>query len=425
MFPSLATLKLAARAVLVRLRFPLLVAGIVLLLAAWPWLRHHFDRLTRARAEIDTSVSSDTEYWCPMCPGVISDWPEKCPVCHMALVRRKKGEATPLPDGVVARMQFSPYRVQLAGVRTTAVEYRALVLEITAAGRVARRGEELEVTIDVPEGDMAALAVGAEAEVTSESYPGQKFAARVGDLAGEVSPEMRSLRARLDLPPARELRPGMAVQARLRVPATRLPRVSRAVHDDWRERTAADLALGSLPALAVPVPGMRSLLQGAGAMALHHRGLALCVPATSVIDTGGRKVVFVESMPGMFDAVEVTLGRRCGEHYPVLGGLAAGQQVVTSGAFLLDAETRLNPALAASYFGAGRSHLAERPSAEDQQLIARQKTCPVMGGPLGSMGPPVRVVVGGRTVFLCCKGCEPELRRSPGKYLANLPKTEP
>jgi hypothetical protein len=162
-------------------------------------------------------------------------------------------------------------------------------------------------------------------------------------------------------------------------------------------------------------------------MALEHRGLTLCVPATSVIDTGGRKVVFVETMPGMFDGVEVMLGRRCGDHYPVLVGVSAGQQVVTSGAFLLDAETRLNPALAASYFGAGRSRLveADRPSAEDQQLIARQKTCPVMGAPLGSMGAPVRIVVGGRTVFLCCKHCEPTLRQSPAKYLAKLPKAEP
>src|SRR5262245_14904092 len=244
MFPSLSTVKLVARAVLVRLRFPLLVAGIVLLLAAWPWLRHHFDRLTRARAGLDNSISQDTEYWCPMCPGVISDWPEKCPACHMALVRRKKGEVTPLPDGVVARMQFSPYRVQLAGVRTSPVEYRPLVWEIAATGRIVKGAEGLELPIDGPEEDLAAVHVGLEAEVTSESYPGQKFAARVAELARELSPETRSLRVRLALAPANDLRLGMYAQAHLRVPLTRLPRSVQAARDERRDRTAADLALG-------------------------------------------------------------------------------------------------------------------------------------------------------------------------------------
>ncbi|HKB35020.1 MAG TPA: heavy metal-binding domain-containing protein, partial [Gemmataceae bacterium] len=126
--------RLFVQALLVRLRFPLLILGAVLLVAAWPWLRNFWDRITRPSSGIDTSISVDTEYWCPMCPGVVSDWPGKCPVCFMALVRRQKGEATPLPDGVVARMQFSPYRVQLAGIRTTPAEYRPLAWEAMFGG---------------------------------------------------------------------------------------------------------------------------------------------------------------------------------------------------------------------------------------------------------------------------------------------------
>ena len=38
----------------------------------------------------------------------------------------KRGEPVPLPDGVVARMQLSPYRLQLAGIRTAPVAYRPL-----------------------------------------------------------------------------------------------------------------------------------------------------------------------------------------------------------------------------------------------------------------------------------------------------------
>jgi len=59
-------------------------------------------------------------------------------------------------------------------------------------------------------------------------------------------------------------------------------------------------------------------------------------------------------MPGTFDGVEVVLGPRCGDWYPVVKGLEAGQRVAVSGAFLLDAETRLNPSLASSYFRIGQ-----------------------------------------------------------------------
>ena len=41
----------------------------------------------------------------------------------------------------------------------------------------------------------------------------------------------------------------------------------------------------------------------------------------------------------------------------------------------------------------------------DRLLIAAQEVCPVTGGPLGGMGPPVRAKSGERTVFLCCKSC--------------------
>jgi hypothetical protein len=78
----------------------------------------------------------------------------------------------------------------------------------------------------------------------------------------------------------------------------------------------------------------------------------LAVPASAVVDTGERKVVFVEKGHGTFDAVEVVLGPRAGEYVQVLKGVAAGDRVVSAGTFLLDAESRLNPAAGSVYFGA-------------------------------------------------------------------------
>jgi hypothetical protein len=78
----------------------------------------------------------------------------------------------------------------------------------------------------------------------------------------------------------------------------------------------------------------------------------LAVPETSVIDTGTRRVVYVDRGGGMFDGVEVVVGPRAAGYYAIVSGLEAGQKVASSGAFLLDAETRLNPNAASAYFGA-------------------------------------------------------------------------
>jgi hypothetical protein len=115
----------------------------------------------------------------------------------------------------------------------------------------------------------------------------------------------------------------------------------------------------------------------------------------------------------------------------VLRGLEAGQRVAAAGAFLLDAEMSLNHGLVAAYFGATRASDAPpaAPAAAkagalspaDRALAERQKVCPVTGQPLDAMGGPVRVVVAGRTVFVCCEGCEAPLRAAPEKYLPKLP----
>lgn len=59
-------------------------------------------------------------------------------------------------------------------------------------------------------------------------------------------------------------------------------------------------------------------------------------------------------------------------------------------------------------------------SAEDQALADKQKVCPVGGEALGSMGTPVKMMVGDRAIFLCCEGCRGSVEKNPDKYLAKL-----
>ena len=52
--------------------------------------------------------------------------------------------------------------------------------------------------------------------------------------------------------------------------------------------------------------------------------------------------------------------------------------------------------------------------------MAKQKTCPVSGEPLGSMGVPIKVRAKGTDVFVCCDGCKDAVLAETDKFLAKL-----
>jgi hypothetical protein len=111
---------------------------------------------------------------------------------------------------------------------------------------------------------------------------------------------------------------------------------------------------------------------------------------------------------------------------------------VMSGSFLVDAESRLNPAAGSIYFGGSsgsntttgttvRSTTPDDPdakitaalnglSAGDRELAERQYFCPILKtSRIGSMGPPVKLMLAGETVFLCCAGCKSKAMSEPEK----------
>jgi YHS domain-containing protein len=63
-------------------------------------------------------------------------------------------------------------------------------------------------------------------------------------------------------------------------------------------------------------------------------------------------------------------------------------------------------------------------SVEDREIAKKQRICPVSGEVLGAMGKPFKTSVKGKTVFLCCEGCEHDLKDNPDKYLAKLKENE-
>lgn len=64
--------------------------------------------------------------------------------------------------------------------------------------------------------------------------------------------------------------------------------------------------------------------------------------------------------------------------------------------------------------------LAKLPAA-DLALAEAQLLCPIHeGSRLGSMGTPVKLMLEGKPVFLCCKGCEDSARENPKATLAKM-----
>ena len=74
-------------------------------------------------------------------------------------------------------------------------------------------------------------------------------------------------------------------------------------------------------------------------------GTRLAVPESAVLPTGERRVVFVDLGEGRLAPRDVRLGARAGDYFEVLSGLEPGELVVTSGNFLVAAESKLKSAM--------------------------------------------------------------------------------
>jgi hypothetical protein len=175
----------------------------------------------------------------------------------------------------------------------------------------------------------------------------------------------------------------------------------------------------------------------------------LAIPESAIIDTGSQLVVYRESEPGTFEGVLVERGPKMKSadgvtYYPILKGLSEGERIVTAGSFLIDAETRLNPAAGSIYFGGSsgakdtsgsvtmvRPTTPDDPNSKisaalaklsptDRKLAESQRMCPVLNTPLGSMGVPVKLTIRDEPVFLCCEGCRGKALKQPEETLKKV-----
>ncbi len=346
------------------------------------------------------------------------------------------GQAAPR---LVIRSPQTGYVVDKKIVAGSSVETRMTLFEVADLSTVW-------VEADVYEKDIALLKPGQAVEATVEAFPNRTFAGKLALVYPQLDTATRTNRVRFELNnPQRELRPGMFATVQINAPLESIE-----------------------PYKSLAVKSGTILLTGHGEGNAAAGYEFLVVPERAVVDSGTKKVVYVEREPGLFEGVEVELGPRNGQYYPVLKGLSPGDRVAAAGGFLIDAETRLNPAAASTYFGAsggpqvsapsmmqtapsqrrgeqapaGKDKsdsgqatppraAAATPSAEDRknidqlpeadrQLALAQRACPITGAAIGSMGVPVKIILRGQPVFVCCKGCVAKAKKDPDGTLKKV-----
>lgn len=155
---------------------------------------------------------------------------------------------------------------------------------------------QMWVIAEVAESDISEIKVGTPALVTLRAYPDDPIEARVGFIYPDVKPETRTVRVRIVLPnPEGRLKTDMYADVVFR-------------------------------------PGA-------------ERGAVLSVPESAVIDSGTRQFVLVAKGEGRFEPRAIRSGLRGDGYVEIRDGIKAGEEVVATATFLIDAESNLQTAL--------------------------------------------------------------------------------
>ena len=263
------------------------------------------------------------------------------------------------------------------------------------AGDVLYRIANLDTVwayLDIYEIDLAWVRYGQKVELTVESYPGQVFTGMVTFVEPVLNEQTRAVRVPVLIENRdHALRPGMYVSAVIKAalgPDGRAaptgiegkftcPMHPQVVRDEAGSCPMCNMPLEQIPGgdaaeagvhhapvqapadrFACPMkcegdktyekPGncpvchmnLDKIATPASPAKTEHKGL-LAVPVSAVLDSGTRKIVYVEKERSTFEPREVTCGPRAGGYFPVLKGLSEGERVVTRGGFLIDSQFQI------------------------------------------------------------------------------------
>lgn len=198
------------------------------------------------------------------------------------------------------------------------------------------------VYLDVYESQLPWLHYGQKVQLVTESLPGREFEGMVTFVSPIVYEESRTIKVPVHIENKdHDLKPGMFMSAAIKAVFSSSGRPAATgvegkftcpMHPQILQETR-----GQCPLCGMDLKQIPKRLD-----AKHDQVLA--IPATAVLDSGKRKLVYVEREHGVFVGREIVVGPRAGEYYPVLSGLSEGERVAVRGNFLLDSQAQISGA---------------------------------------------------------------------------------
>ncbi|MFN0056982.1 MAG: efflux RND transporter periplasmic adaptor subunit [Planctomycetota bacterium] len=235
------------------------------------------------------------------------------------------------------------------------------------------------VYLDIYEYDLAWVRYGQRVDLVAEALPGRVFEGLVTFVQPIVTEETRTIRVPVHVENKdHTLKPGMFVSAVVRSALASdgraaptgvegkfsCPMHPQVLRDKVGECPICEMRLEQIPGLEPAPPAVAEYAcpmkcenaktsAAPGNCPVCNMKLELVapptpagpgllsVPATAVLDSGTRRLVYVEKSRGLFEPREVILGPRTGAFFPVLDGLDDGEHVVTRGGFLIDSQFQI------------------------------------------------------------------------------------
>ncbi len=274
------------------------------------------------------------------------------------------------PEGRIAKIAREKLRlwdlqteqidaILAAGVATDDFELRAPIGGIVTVknvkeGDYVKTGDslfriadlcELWLHLEALESDLSKLRYGQSVEFTVDAWPGETFAGRIAFIAPGVDGRTRTVPVRVNVPnPDFRLKPGMFARGQVRVKLAKDNRIF-----------APELAgkwIGPMhPEIIKDGPGQCDkcgmdlvTAESLGYTAQPSGEAPLVIPASAVLRTGTRAVVYVQVVSAdqpTFEGREVVLGAEVDGGYIIASGLSSGDIVVTQGAFKIDSSLQI------------------------------------------------------------------------------------